>query len=269
MIKGFDIMNRRAFTLIELLVIIAIIAILVGVAMPYYQDYVKQAKQTKAEHELNIIKEALITHETMEELPFQHDDLRYLIGKYLQDLPRDPWGRDYQIDWVKGMVWSYGADYLDDMDNIKAEYKPALTLQKATWIDTDNNNSISKYDKIKLDFSRCLYDYDGVPQSLSYFNGDVATATSGDLWFSPDVDITCFESVASFPASSSYILLSFTGTDIDKLQKCFAPGSSAVRISQKNTKICDWVELPASAGRRLANGTEGYDPVDWIKIKGK
>ena len=47
-------MKKRAFTLIELLIIIAIIAILVGVAIPYYQDYIKQAKLTKAEHELQI-----------------------------------------------------------------------------------------------------------------------------------------------------------------------------------------------------------------------
>ena len=61
-------MKKRAFTLIELLIIITIIAILVGVALPYYQDYIKQAKLAKAEHELDIIKEALIKHDTMEDM---------------------------------------------------------------------------------------------------------------------------------------------------------------------------------------------------------
>ena len=46
----------------------ALVAILVGVALPYYQDYIKQAKLAKAEHELDIIKEALIKYDTMEEL---------------------------------------------------------------------------------------------------------------------------------------------------------------------------------------------------------
>ena len=95
-------MKRRGFTLIELLIIITIIAILVGVAIPYYQDYIRQAKLAKAQHELDIIKEALIKYDTMEEIPYKHNSLRYLLGNYLQDLPRDPWDRDYHIDWVKG-----------------------------------------------------------------------------------------------------------------------------------------------------------------------
>ncbi len=263
-------MKKRGFTLIELLIIITIIAILVGVALPYYQDYVKQAKLSKAQHELDIIKEALIKHDTMEDLPFQHNELRYLIGNYLQDLPRDPWGRDYQIDWVQGMIWSYGADYTDDFDDLKVEYKPALTLQKATWIDYDNNNCISKYDKLKLDFSRCVNDTLGT--SLGLVDGDsngIATPSAGALWFSPDVDVSCFDAVASFPASSSYILLSFEGCgDVNKLQKAFNPGSSTIRICPKNTIIGDWVKLP-DGNYRLANGTDNYDPVDWVVIKGR
>ena len=268
-------MKKHAFTLIELLIIITIIAILVGVALPYYQDYIKQAKLAKAEHELDIIKEALIKHDTMEEFPFQHDELRYLIGNYLQDLPRDPWGRDYKIDWVKGMVWSEGPDFTDEYDDIKVEYKPALTLQKATWIDYDNNNCISKYDKLKLDFSRCInasYAL-GLGCQLGLIPGDsngVATPSAGALWFSEDVDVSCFDAVASFPASSSYILISFEGCgDVDKLQKAFNPGSSTIRICPKNNLIADWVKLPNDTGYRMANGTENYDPVDWIRIKGR
>lgn len=263
-------MKKRAFTLIELLIIITIIAILVGVALPYYQDYIKQAKLAKAQHELDIIKEALIKHDTMEELPFQHNELRYLIGNYLQDLPRDPWGRDYKIDWVMGMVWSDGPDFTDDYDDIKVEYKPALTLQKATWIDYDNNNCISKYDKLKLDFSRCVNDTLG--NNLGLVPGEsngIATPTAGALWFSPDVDVSCFDAVASFPASSSYILLTFEGCgDVDKLQKAFNPGSSTIRICPENSIIGDWVKLP-DGNYRLANGTKNYDPVDWVVIKGR
>ena len=60
-------MNRRAFSLIELLIVVAIIAVLVGVATPYYQDYVKDTKLTKAKAELDIIKNALVKYDTFEE----------------------------------------------------------------------------------------------------------------------------------------------------------------------------------------------------------
>ncbi len=262
-------MKKRGFTLIELLIIITIIAILVGVALPYYQDYVRQAKISKAEHELDILKEALIKHDTMEDLPFQHDDLRYLTGTYLQDLPRDPWDRDYHIDWIKGIIWSDGSDTTSEYDDLIVEYKPVLTLQKATWLDLDNNRYVGRGDIIKLDFSRCIYgDETGNPiNSISLTNAS-PPAGGSDLWFTEDVDAAFLAGlVASYPASSSQILLMVT---VDPTaEHPFYPGSSAIRISPSNTKITDWVEKADGSGKRLAKGSEGSDPVDWIKIKGR
>jgi prepilin-type N-terminal cleavage/methylation domain-containing protein len=116
-------MNRQAFSLIELLIVVTIIAILVGVALPYYQDYVKETRLTKAKHELDIIKQALIKHDTFEERAYVASDPRVLLGKYLQDLPRDPWGRDYEVDWVKGQVRSLGPDHNLERDDITVDYK--------------------------------------------------------------------------------------------------------------------------------------------------
>ena len=261
-------MKKRAFTLIELLIIITIIAILVGVALPYYQDYIKQAKLAKAERELDIIKEALIKYDTMEELPFKHNDLRYLLGNYLQDLPRDPWDRDYHIDWVKGQVWSDGPDMDSIYDDIKVEYKPPLTLQKDTWIDLDNNNYISRNDIIRLQFSRCLYaDELGAPvNQVSLTNASPAAAGS-DIWFTEDVDAGFLGGiVASYPASSSEILLILPAPTVDNP---FYPGSSSIRVSPNNTKLTDWVDLADGSGKRKANGSDDTDDVDWIRIKGR
>lgn len=47
-------MNKRGFSLIELLIVIAIIAILVGVAVPYYNDYIYDAR-------LSVLKQNLAT----------------------------------------------------------------------------------------------------------------------------------------------------------------------------------------------------------------
>lgn len=260
-------MKKRAFTLIELLIIIAIIAILVGVAIPYYQDYIKQAKLTKAEHELQIIKEALIQHDTMEELPYRHDDLRYLLGKYLQDLPRDPWDRDYLIDWVKGQVWSLGPDTESEYDDIVVEYKPPLTLLKATWLDLDNNNHISLNDAIRLQFSRSIHsDETGSPVNGVTFT-IASPAVSDDLWLTEDCDIAFFNGLtASFTASSTDILLFVTTAPT--VDNPFYPGSSSIRISPQNDRIRDCVKLPDDSYRK-ANGSEGTDDVDWIRIKGR
>lgn len=261
-------MKKRGFTLIELLIIITIIAILVGVALPYYQDYIKQAKLAKAQHELDIIKEALIKYDTMEELPFRHNDLRYLLGNYLQDLPRDPWDRDYHIDWVKGQVWSDGSDMDSIYDDIRVEYKPPLTLQKATWLDMDNNTHISRNDIIRLQFSRCLYaDELGAPVNELTISNASPPAGNFDLWVTEDVDAAFLaQIVASFPASSSEILLILPTPTVDNP---FYPGSSSIRVHPKNTKLRDWVDLADGSGKRKANGSDDTDDVDWIRIKGR
>lgn len=262
-------MKKRGFTLVELLIIITIIAILVGVAVPYYQDYVKQAKLAKAEHELQILKEALIQHDTMEELPYRHNDLRYLLGKYIQDLPRDPWDRDYKIDWVKGQIWSLGPDLNIDYDDLVVEYKPPLTLQKATWLDLDNNSHISAKDMIRLQFSRCIYEEtEGtLGPSITIGKGPETATPTTDLWFTDDVDAAFLSGiVASFTASSTDILLILPTPTVDNP---FYPGSSSIRIGPDNIHIRDWVELADGSGYRKANGSKDTDEVDWTRIKGR
>jgi prepilin-type N-terminal cleavage/methylation domain-containing protein len=183
-------MNRRAaFTLIELLIVVAIIAALVGVALPYYQEYVKETRITKAKHELDIIKQALIKYDTMEDKPFASNDLTKLLGRYLQDLPRDPWGRAYEVEVASGLVRSLGPDHLDPKDDFIVYYKPPLALLKATWIDSDHNSLITASDAIILDFSRFLQP--GLP-GIRMGNLEAASATC-DLLFSPDVNITVLD----------------------------------------------------------------------------
>jgi len=123
-------MKRTAFTLIELLIIVTIIAVLVAVAMPYYQNYVRDTKMAKAKHELDLVKEALIKFDTFEDRKFRGTDLNLLLGKYLQQLNADPWGRSYEVDPDKGQVKSLGPDHLDPKDDIIVDYKPPLALQK-------------------------------------------------------------------------------------------------------------------------------------------
>lgn len=242
-------MNKGAFSLIELLIVIAIIAVLVGVALPYYQDYVRQARVSKALHELDIIRQALVKHDTFEEYIFQSDDLRLLLGRYLQDLPRDPWGRDYQIDYLKGQIRSYGPSYTNRRDDIVVSYKPPLSLQKATWIDIDNNRLVSNGDILRLEFSHFIY-----PDQQLYFTAS-STASPSSLLFSSCVDIVKFLE-ASTLATSTDIILEFSGISNPHALNILAPGSSTVRVAPNNQEIMDYNKRPALGTDNLEKGFE-------------
>ncbi|NLF95689.1 MAG: prepilin-type N-terminal cleavage/methylation domain-containing protein [Candidatus Riflebacteria bacterium] len=250
-------MNRQAFSLIELLIVVTIIAILVGVALPYYQDYVKETRLTKAKHELDIIKQALIKHDTFEERAYVASDPRVLLGKYLQDLPRDPWGRDYEIDWLKGQVRSLGPDHSLERDNITVDYKPPLTLQKATWVDTDNNRQISEDDYLRLEFSRFLTS--SGTSDIRHLN-NASDSLSHDLWFSDDVVFTTLDAtgVQDIPGYyTSEVLIRFNDTASNTALNL---GSSTVGIALGNENIKDF-------SGRAACGSEGEYPAVEVIIK--
>lgn len=110
--------NRSGFTLLELLVVVGILAALVALALPFYQDYVNQSKLTAAEADLQTFKKALAMYDQLESSSFASTNLTGLIGKYMQDYrtfngqvnPVDPWGNDYQILPQEGVVMSWGPD---------------------------------------------------------------------------------------------------------------------------------------------------------------
>ena len=249
---SFGTMNKRAFSLLELLIVVAIIAVLVGVALPYYQDYIKDTKKVKAKHELDVIKQALIKYDTFEDRTFQTNDLRVLLGRYLQDLPRDPWGRDYKVDYIKGQVSSGGPNNQTTNDDIVVDYKPPLTLQSALWVDSDKNRHISSGDYLKLDFSRYLKS----GEALTYSNAS-PTTTGVDLQFSPDVVVGDLIATTTPLASSTELLIELDTTATDNT---FFPGSSTVRVALTNDGLMDNSNVKA-------NGTASGSPSLEVIIK--
>lgn len=145
--------NRSGFTLLELLVVVGILAALVALALPYYQDYVNQSKFTAAQADLQTYKKALAMYDQLEKAPYSAtNDMTGLIGRYIQDfraasdqkLPKDPWGNDYHFDVSAGSIWSSGADGVDDVtaggnlriapagkDDILITWKPEFFLATA------------------------------------------------------------------------------------------------------------------------------------------
>jgi general secretion pathway protein G len=117
------------FTLIEVLVVVAILGILAAIVVPRIMDRPDEAKRVAAKADVAAIVQALKLYRLDNGFyPATDQGLAALVqrptatpvpnnwkqGGYLERLPRDPWGSDYQFlnPGVKGEidVFSLGSD---------------------------------------------------------------------------------------------------------------------------------------------------------------
>jgi general secretion pathway protein G len=117
------------FTLIEVLVVVAILGILAAIVVPRIMDRPDEAKRVAAKADIGAIVQALKLYRLDNGMyPGTDQGLAALVqrptsnpvppnwkqGGYLERLPKDPWGSDYQYlaPGVKGEidVFSLGAD---------------------------------------------------------------------------------------------------------------------------------------------------------------
>lgn len=121
--------TRRSlgFTLIEIMVVLVIIGVLAAMIGPAVLGRVGEARTTAARSDISAIMQALKLYKLDNgRYPTAEQGLQALVQKpasgptpanwktYLEKLPKDPWGGDYQYanPGVKGEidVFSYGAD---------------------------------------------------------------------------------------------------------------------------------------------------------------
>jgi general secretion pathway protein G len=124
-----DTIFSGGFTLIEVLVVVAILAILAAIVVPRIMDRPDEAKRVAARADIGAIVQALKLYRLDNGgYPTTDQGLAALVqkpttnpvpgnwkqGGYLERLPKDPWGSDYQFlsPGVKGEidVFSLGAD---------------------------------------------------------------------------------------------------------------------------------------------------------------
>ena len=117
--------KKRHFTLVEILIVIWIIALLAGIAVPSYTQYMKSARITKAQAQITVFVQAINSFNMdMKRIPDASVGLQELIentgnspkwkGPYLEvfEIPKDPWDNDYIYTVENGrfLITSYGAD---------------------------------------------------------------------------------------------------------------------------------------------------------------
>ncbi|NTW06936.1 MAG: prepilin-type N-terminal cleavage/methylation domain-containing protein [Syntrophaceae bacterium] len=81
--------NKRGFTLVELLAVIAIMAILVAIGIPAYNDYVNKARVARAVSDIKMLEREIISYKVDNgTFPDSLNDIGY--GSL-----QDPWNNPY------------------------------------------------------------------------------------------------------------------------------------------------------------------------------
>lgn len=118
--------KQRGFTLIEVMVVVVILGILAAFIVPRLMDRPDAARIAKAQSDIRAIESALALYRLDNHAyPSTDQGLEALVDKpadapawkeggYLDRLPKDPWGNEYQYlnPGVHGTIdiFTYGAD---------------------------------------------------------------------------------------------------------------------------------------------------------------
>lgn len=147
----------------ELLIVVAILAILVALAMPFFQDYLARSRLTAAKADLANFQKALASYDQLENQMFSSGLWSDLIGKYLQDFrafatqtaPLDPWSNSYQVHTASGTLLSVGPNGSKETtgreplgDDIVVSWKPEFFISGVSKVG-NNQVDLSFTRKIK------------------------------------------------------------------------------------------------------------------------
>ena len=132
--------RTAGFTLVEIMVVVVILGILAAIVVPRVMDRPDEARITKVKSDIRALESALNLYrldsfvypsttqglEALVERPRSGPEPRnYRAGGYMDRLPKDPWGNDYQYlnpgTRAEIDIFSFGADGRRGGDGINAE----------------------------------------------------------------------------------------------------------------------------------------------------
>ena len=139
----------RAFSLVELIIVVAILGILAAIAMPAFQDHVREAKESAAKDNIRVLRSTVQFYATQhEDVPpgYFNDDPTQPVGfttlwiqlvrdgHYMPAFPDNPFNGSNMIT-VLGNSDSFPASAPGDTGWI---YKPATREVRLNWSGTDS-----------------------------------------------------------------------------------------------------------------------------------
>ena len=90
--------NSRGFTLIELLIVLAIIAIIAGIAIPRYTASLQKAKESACKANMAILESAVMRYWIDNDETYPTLTATDLVPTYIKEIPACPLGGEYTLD---------------------------------------------------------------------------------------------------------------------------------------------------------------------------
>lgn len=104
------------------MIVIGIVVILAALGIREYTRMAEDARNQRAKQDLKALANAIRNFNQRERKPFfKVRNLQSLAGRYIEKIPRDPWGNAYLVDGT--FVYTHGRDGRPSADDLRIRYE--------------------------------------------------------------------------------------------------------------------------------------------------